>query len=210
MLLADEFYLIAHQDSTGKPRLPAKPAGHGTAAALLAELYLLDRLTIDEHGVTVTSAALPPDPLTHNVLERVLGSSAQRAVHDWLAILAPTAVQEVADRLTRLGLLEKVETKRPWGTRQWYVPVSVNEAAWPYARITSRLVAGPAQSLTLPDQILAGLCHATGLTRQMLWGEEQPAGRRYLAQVIAELPAPMRTLVTETQIAIRGRTDDLA
>src|ERR687894_739725 len=41
MLLADEFYLIAHQDSTGKPRLHAKPAGLATGAALLAELYLL-------------------------------------------------------------------------------------------------------------------------------------------------------------------------
>jgi hypothetical protein len=210
MHLADEFYLIAHQDSTGKPRLQARPAGHGAAAALLAELYLLDRLTIDEHGVTVTSAAPIPDPLAHNIMDRMLGSPAQLAVHDWLAVLAPTAVQDVADRLTRQGLLEKVEAKRPWGNKQWHVPVSMNEAAWPYARITSRLIAGPAEPLTLPDQILAGLCHATGLTRQMLWGEEQPAARRYLAQVIGELPAPMRALVTETRIALRGRADDLA
>jgi len=200
MYLADEFYLIAHQDSTGQPRLHSRAAGFGLAAALLAELHLHGNLTMDDHNVTVTSSVPPQDPLAHNVLEHFLGEPHKRPVRDWLAFLGRTAVEDVAKRLTRLGMLEVVETRRLWGVHRAYVPVAINEAAWPQARIITRIVRW--QRMDLPDQILTGLCFATGLTRKMLWGDEQQSARQYLGQVVGDLPPPMRTLVTETEIAI--------
>ncbi|HZM79119.1 MAG TPA: GPP34 family phosphoprotein [Candidatus Limnocylindrales bacterium] len=205
MYLADEFYLIAHQDSTGQPRLHSRAAGYGLAAALLAELHLHGNLTMDDHNVTVTSLVPPPDPLAHNVLEHLLDEPYKRPVRDWLAFLGRTAVEDVAKRLARLGMLEVVETKRLWGVSRTYVPVAINDAAWPLARITTRLLSGVTRrgvELSLPDQILTGLCFATGLTRQMVWGDEQHSARQYLGQVIGGLPPPMRILVTETEIAI--------
>ena len=202
MHLADEFYLIAHQDSTGQPRLHSRAAGFGLAAALLAELHLLGNITMDEHNVTVTSSSPPQDPLAHNVLEHLLGEPFKRPVRDWLAFLGRTAVRDVAERLTHLGVLEVVLSRRLWGVHQAYVPVAkaINEAAWPHARVTAHIVRR--QRVDLPDQILTGLCVATGLTRGMLWGEEQQAARHYLGQVIGDLPPALRTLVSETEIAI--------
>lgn len=200
LLLADEFYLIAHADTTGQPRLHPKAAGYGLASALLAELYLQERLTVDASGVVVTSAAPPPDLLAHTVLEHLLGEAQQHPVRDWLAFLGRTSVEDVARRLTRAGVLEVVENRRLWGVTRSYVPVAINEAAWPKARITSRLSART--PMELPDQMLAGLCFATGLIRDMLWDDTAHASRVYLAQVIADLPTPLRTLISETEIAV--------
>jgi hypothetical protein len=200
MSLADEFYLIAHQDSTGQSRLHSRAAGYGLAAALLAELHLHGNLTMDDFNVTVTSPSPPPDPLAHRVLEHLLGEPAKRPVRDWLAFLGRTAVEDVAKRLTRLGILEMVETKRLWSVSRSYVPVAINEAAWPHARITAHLVRR--RRVDLPDRVLTGLCFATGLTRAMIWGDEQHSARRFLGEVIADLPPAMRILVTETEIAI--------
>lgn len=198
--LADEFYLIAHADTTGQPRLHPKAAGYALASALLAELFLHGNVTVDARGVTVVSGVAPQDLLAHTVLEHLLSERQHHPVRDWLAFLGRTAVQDVAKRLTRSGVLEMVESRRLWGVSRSYVPVAMNEAAWPNARITSRLTRR--QEMHLPDQILAGLAFATGLSREMLWDDSHQAGRIYLAQVIANLPAPVRVLVAETEVAI--------
>ncbi len=39
-LVADDLYLLAHDDRTGKALLPLRPLGTGLAGALLAELML--------------------------------------------------------------------------------------------------------------------------------------------------------------------------
>ena len=198
--LADEFYLIAHADTTGAARLHPRAAGYGLASALLAELYLQERLTIDNSVVIVTSAAPPPDLLAHTVLEHLLGEAQRHPVRDWLAFLGRTAVDDVARRLTRSGMLELVENRRLFGVTRSYVPVAINDAAWPKARISSRLMAR--QPMELPDQILAGLCYATGLIKEMVWDDTAQASRNYLARVISDLPSPLRTLISETEIAV--------
>lgn len=205
MYLADEFYLIAHEDSTGQPRLHSRAAGFGVAAALLGELYLHGNLTMDAHNVTVTSSVPPQDLLAHTVLDHLVSEPYKRPVRDWLAFLGRTAVEDVANRLTRLGILELVQTKRLWGVNRGYKPVAINEAAWPNARITARLLSGAAREgpMEVPDQILTGLCFVTGLTRHMLWGgDEQQYARQYVNRIIGDLPPPLWTLVSETEIAI--------
>ncbi|WP_162908278.1 GOLPH3/VPS74 family protein [Allorhizocola rhizosphaerae] len=198
--LADEFYLIAHEDTTGQPRLHAKAAGFGVAAALLAELYLQGNVTIDAEGVKVLSAATPPDLLAHTVLDHLMGEAQRHPLRDWLAFLGRTAVEDVANRLTRAGVLQLVQTRRLFAVNRTFVPVAINDAAWPHARVASRLARR--QPMDPKDQILAGLAFATGLTREMLWDDAQQASQAHLAQVIAGLPAPMRTLVAETEVAI--------
>ena len=45
-MLADQFYLIAHEDRTGRSRLHPRATGIGLAAALLGELILDNKLRI--------------------------------------------------------------------------------------------------------------------------------------------------------------------
>ena len=46
-MLADQFYLIAHEDRTGRSRLHPRATGLGLAAGLVGELLLLDRVRVN-------------------------------------------------------------------------------------------------------------------------------------------------------------------
>jgi len=49
--VADELYLIAHHELTGRPHLAPRAVGLGLAGALLAELVLADAISIEAGAV---------------------------------------------------------------------------------------------------------------------------------------------------------------
>jgi hypothetical protein len=77
--------------------------------------------------------------------------------------------------------------------------VNINTAAGPWARLAWRLARG--QPLTLTDAFLAGLASATGLTAAILDGAPRTAAA-HLTGLVAALPAPLRELVTGTEVLV--------
>jgi hypothetical protein len=61
--LADDLYLLAHNDINGKPFLQPRATGIGLAGALLAELVLSDHIRVGLDGITVVCFAPPTDEL---------------------------------------------------------------------------------------------------------------------------------------------------
>jgi hypothetical protein len=57
--LADDLYLMAHHEVTGKPYLQPRAAGLGLAGALLAELMLSGTLCLWRGGVAVADRPRP-------------------------------------------------------------------------------------------------------------------------------------------------------
>lgn len=197
MLIADEFYLMTHDDVSGDSRLHAKAVGFGLAAALLAELCVLDLVRPAVEGVAVRQAPPPPDALTARVHAQLLAEPQLHPVRDWLAFLGRTAEADIAVRMTAAGALQLVETRRLLGVQRRYMPLSVNDAAWPTARLIGRLRRH--EEMVFEDRILAGLTFATGLSNTFAWDDVR--GRR-LSNVIEILPEPLRVLITETELAV--------
>ena len=81
--LADDFFLMAHEESTGKPRLAERIAGLGLAAALLGELALADRVELREGTVAVLDSSPREDALSCRVLEFL--KQEQHPTRTWLA-----------------------------------------------------------------------------------------------------------------------------
>ncbi len=94
--LADDLYLMAHHEITGKAHLQPRAAGLGLAGALLAELMLLGNISIRPDGVMVTDGTPPGDGLARSVLGLVLSEHERHAVQRWLLFLARTAAVDVA------------------------------------------------------------------------------------------------------------------
>src|SRR5215472_17242233 len=95
--IADDVWLLAHNDVTGKPYIQPRPLGLGLAGGLLAELVLDGALSVAEDELTVADGHRPPaDELAHMVLGIVASEREAHPVHDWLAYLARTAPTEVA------------------------------------------------------------------------------------------------------------------
>jgi hypothetical protein len=195
--LADELFLIAHDDTTGRPRLHARAAELGLAGALLGELVLDGRITFHDGRLTVVDRRTPDDALAHLVLDQLIAEPQYRTVRIWLAFLAGESVDAVGQRLERAGQVNR--TRRRWGRAVRYVPVDASAAAWPGHRL--RLVLLRGEPLAGTDALLAGLVAATGLSSLVLW-DAPASSHQYLASLVAALPPPLRDLVAHLEAAV--------
>lgn len=192
--LADELFLIAHDDVTGKPRVPARTIRRGLAAAMLADLAFVGAVTVAATGMVVTGTAAPGavDPWGRTVL-RWIETDTPHPPAAWIDRLAGHAYRSVADRLTVAGLVRSRTVRRWWWRRDTVYPaVDTNVAAWPWARLSMRV--RRRTRLSAHDSTLARLCVATGLGGHIL-GVDTLTARRQLRQLLTPVPPGVDELV---------------
>jgi hypothetical protein len=194
--LADELYLIAHHDRTGRARLQPRAAGLGLASALLAELAIADRITIGEGWVGTSAGNDPADALGRRLLDLVAAEPEPHGVADWLAALAATAADDVAGRLSDAGYLER----RPaaWGRGGRWVPTDSSCAFTPVIRAAGAL--RPSRPLTVPGATLAALADACGLGPLVM--RHAADGARSPEDAAAFLPPALQYLIAQTRAAV--------
>ena len=196
--LADDLYLLAHDDVTGRAFLQPRALGLGLAGGLLAELVVADSIRIWADGIEIVSRAALGDGLAHRILGLALTESEQHPPQEWLTFLAASATQDVAGRLGESGYLSQVNSRRPWRDGRW-VPVDPDCAFAPLIRV--RAVLDPARPVTATDTALVGLAAACGLGSRLLpYGP--PDGRRCLEATIRQLSPSLRELIAQTQAAV--------
>jgi Golgi phosphoprotein 3 (GPP34) len=96
--LADDLYLMAHHEVTGRPLLQPRAVGLGLAGALLAELMLAGQIRIWPDGIVTADSAPPEEWLARDVLGLMLGERERHPARDWLVFLARTAASDVSVR----------------------------------------------------------------------------------------------------------------
>jgi Golgi phosphoprotein 3 (GPP34) len=195
--LADDLYLMAHDERTGRLVLSARAAGLGLAGALLADLVLAGCLNVTGGQVAVTGTVPPDDGLAASVLGVLAGENPPRPVADWLAFLARTASGEVAGRLERAGYLVAVAA-RPWRAARWR-PADPDCAFAPVVRVECALSA--ARPADAQGVALAGLAAACGLGAR-LGLYLSPGARARLEQAGGQLGPGLRELIGGTQAAV--------
>jgi Golgi phosphoprotein 3 (GPP34) len=139
--VADELYLIAHHELTGRPHLAPRAVGLGLAGALLTELLLAGSITVAAGAVVAATPGQADDQLTVAVVAQIAGENTH-PVADWLAFLGRTAPGEVAARLAEAGYLAP-PPRRSWRAARW-VPVDPDCAFAPVARLNARAESVPA------------------------------------------------------------------
>lgn len=203
-LLADHYFLIAHEDRTGRSRLHPRATGLGLAAGLVAELMLLGRVGMVGGELGVVSREPPGDALAHNVLSLLIAQPQHRDLRIWLAFLAQDAEAKVGQRLLRAGVVEPVVRRKLLSTQTHYMPMNSeqrNAAAWASVRLANILVHG--RTIDLADRVLAGLIVATGLTRHVLWDiDAHRAGLLHLPDIVEALPNSLRDLIEHTEACV--------
>ncbi|ADD42850.1 GOLPH3/VPS74 family protein [Stackebrandtia nassauensis] len=196
MLLADECWLVAHDDTTGASLLPPRLAGLAAAAGLLCEMVYNKRLAINGNQPTLRDRTPSPDLLQHTIADHIARET--HTIDTWLRFFARTAEDDIASRLLRHGIVDEQHTRNLLGRkRRRFVPKVSTDAAWPGARIAKRLA--QARPVDAVDQILIAWIDATGLTPHVLWDDPGHVGTRYLRHVITHLPGEYRTIMDNTR-----------
>lgn len=202
MRVADEIYLLCHDDRTGNATVAPRVMGAGLAAGLVGELLLSGNLRLHGGGLyPAAEAVAPEDRLAREVLEVVGDGRHDRQLAGWLRFLAVEAVMDVRRRLITDGVLVRVRSRRLLGVRWSYPPAQSNAAAWPGIRLARILTEG--EPLPVSDQVLAGLVDAMGLLERVLWdGDTHAPGRRAAARVRDALPGDVAVLVAQTATVV--------
>lgn len=164
--LADDFFLMVHDDLSGRPRLSGRILGLGLAGALLGELALLGAVDVEDGDLVLTAGRPPQSVLAGEVLREV-ENEPRLPVRDWLNYLGPHATERVAGRL----VVERLVYRRPsrlkviGGAGRW-LPTDMTTAGWPAIDVKLKVFNNRADAHHL---MLLGLTRATGLSHPSLW-----------------------------------------
>ena len=172
-LVADDIYLLGHDDRSGRPLLQPRALGIGLAGALLADLILAGLIGLRPDNAVVITRETPRDVVArHRLLRQVAAEPWPQPARSWLRFLAPTAARDVALRLEAAGYLERARGRVRWRQGQW-VPVNPDWAFAPMLLVRSAL--DPTRPLTARAAALAGL--AVRLRAGIPAGEVPDPGR---------------------------------
>jgi hypothetical protein len=190
VLLADDFFRLSHDDTSGRPLLYPVGLSAGLAAALVAELVVSGHVAVHAgHLLVVSRDCEPLDVLSARVLDMLRRE--HHSLRVWLEFLGRGAVIEVAGRLESASYVRTRKTRRLGRMSVTYVPVNVLEASRPRAVLATRLM--HCFDLDAAYVPLAGLMMATGLDAVVLPGAT-PQARDYVDGLVSGLPAGLREL----------------
>lgn len=164
--IADDFYLMALDERSGRPRLHGRAMGLGLAAGLLCELIIAERLTVKSDRLQPLKATADATDAIHL---RMLDHVHAEPDHDltvWLSFFAQSALDAVADRLVGRGVLTVEMSRGLLKSKPVYVPVDMVQVSWRSLRIEQVIARGEIPEW--PDRALVGLLCATGLIEPLL------------------------------------------
>jgi hypothetical protein len=197
-LVADDLYLVAHDDRTGRPHLQPRALGIGLAGALLTELMLAECIGLRRDSTVVFAAGVTRDiVLRHVLLKQIADEPGPQPVQAWLRFLAHGAARDVALRLEHAGYLQHARSWIP-GRPGRRVPVNPDWAFAPMLRVRSAL--DPARPVTAYAAALTGLAVAAGLRFRL--DHYQTQGGRTIQDAVAALGPGLQELISQTQTAV--------
>jgi hypothetical protein len=206
--LSEEFFLLAHDDTTGKPLISTDVLALGLAAALLAQLLPEERIAITrEGGVLLRRFEATGRAATDQVVKKINDAHGSRPgalypVADWLRYLREMAYIEVADALVRGRILYERSGLR--GKR--YIAPNVLDAASSRAGLVYLCRNPPVRPDDRHEQpfTLAGLAIATNMEKVLYSIIGVDLGEQ-LRGFIRWLPRDTRTLLDVLEQTVQAR-----
>jgi hypothetical protein len=198
--VADDLYLLGHEERSGKPLLQPSALGTGLAGALLAELMLVGWIGLRQDSAVMITRDAPQGAVRQNaLLKRIADKPGPEPVRSWLRILAHSAEHDVAVRLEEAGYLEHVRARVPWRQGRW-VPVDPDWAFAPVLR--ARAALDRTRPLTAYSATLAGLTVACGLGFRL--SEHQAEDDRPVQGAVVQLDLGLQEVIAQTESAIEN------
>lgn len=204
--IADDLYLIAHHEMSGKPHLSRRCVGIGVAGGLLAELMAAQTpaVTLDHgcvlpvfghNGRPAARYARPDEPVAGQVLDLIMAESPPRPAREWLLFLSKTSAAAVAGRLQRSGYLTRPVRRIPWRAPR---PVPAEGDLSVCALLRAQAALDGTRTLTPYSALLTGLTLACGLEFRFSGLSGAPA--RSAGEATQVLPVPLQELIACVQV----------
>lgn len=198
--LADELFLVGHDEYSGKPHIADNALDTGLAGAVLGELVLANRIYVgDDTTVMVRDQRPYGERVSDAALAEILKQREAHPVRAWVEYLRDHARIMVAPRLIQLGLIEKVQSRSMLKQIVRYPATDPLKAASAQARL--RFVLDHPSNLDEQTALLGSLVLVTGLDF-LLGGASAKQTRDGLARMIQLLRPELNSLVLGVESAV--------
>jgi hypothetical protein len=212
--LADDFFLLAHDDYTGKPLLNRDVMGLGLAGALLAQLLTERRIVVNDDGVYLHDERTYRDAPTDFVIAEIYSQTKRGLVYpavEWVKYLRDHTYEVMGDDLVQRRVVREETSGLRRAKR--FLANDVLVASAPRVKL-AYLCEHPDQASTRLDEqtaALAGLALATKLASAVATdaGTDLSRGLRWM---VTRLPADTRVVlasvdaaVVSNALSVRGR-----
>lgn len=200
LLLADEVFLVGHDQYSGKPQIGDSVLDTGLAGAVLGELVLNGRLTVDEENIVSVRDQRPyGERVTDAAMAEVLKQHEAHPVRAWVEYLREHVRTMVAPRLIQAGLIERTQVRQMLKQVVRYPAKDPLVAAAPQARL--RYVLDHPRNLDEQTAALGGIVMAVGLD-YVLGGGSGRETRDGLSGMVERLRPELRALILGVESAV--------
>jgi hypothetical protein len=202
--LAAGFFLIAHDEFSGKLRINRERLGYGLVAAELAQLLVAGRIALSDGRVVLTdSYTVEPNEVDGYVLDAVQRHVSVRSVRAWTDSLAQPLYELISQRLEEMGVVRResgggLVRRKP----DRFPGVDLLAAARPRMRL-ERMISSP-REIDLPGAFTASLLWALGVEGVLDPEIDRSAARELVRQVNEHLPADLHTVLAAARAAADG------
>jgi Golgi phosphoprotein 3 (GPP34) len=199
--VADELFLVGHDEYSGKCLTNHAVLGCGLAGAVLIELMLAGRIVMADGRVVVRDSRPWSERVTDAALAEMLKRREAFPVRSWVEYLCPEVREIVGERLQTEGLVRR-EQSRGLSLRSVvrFPAVDAVEAAGPRVRLRYMLDQG--QPLDLVTALLGALVRATELESVLLLQLGRQQLRDLLGRVVEALPPDLRTVIAAVDASV--------
>ncbi len=186
LTLAEELFLIALDDKKGSPAgSAADTLQYGLVGALLAELAILNKLSLDpKKRLVVVDRTLPENPLLSYAFTQLLKSSKPRKTSAWIEALGNKRTY----RLVASALVDKKILRQEEKRFLWVIPYAAypqeDASAKYWIKIRLRSIA---LASTIPgprDLVMLGMVNACRLTNLVFTRDERKTARKRIAAMV--------------------------
>ncbi|MET7710310.1 GPP34 family phosphoprotein [Micromonospora sp. NPDC005413] len=210
--LRDELFLLGHDDDTGHPHVHRRTLALGMAGAVLIDLFLAGRVTLDPNETT-RPASTPQlrlridRPVGDLIADTALASiryahPTGAGVKPWLRDFADDLYERTRAGLLAAGILHHHTRRRLAGLirADTYLPTDTKWTVVPRARL--RYLAAGREPPNDRTAALAGLVAVLGLTPHLYLDEDTTALTAHLTAIADQHYRPVRDITAAVDAVV--------
>jgi hypothetical protein len=198
--LADELFLIGHDEYNGKPKINIELLGAGLAGAALAEMLFSGGVELTNGQVGLGPTYRAGNVVANHVLAELRTNGNGHPVQAWIEHLRPDIREVVAFRLVGGGVVRRQTSRSLTGRAQVRFPALDPMGASKSAVRIGYLLGSP-QPLDTVTALLAGLTGAIGIPI-IVPTLSSGLARDRIAANRAALPPAHRTIVAGVEAVV--------
>jgi hypothetical protein len=193
--VAEQFFLIGHDEFSGRPAVSHELVECGLVGALFGELIIDGRLTMKDGRIVVLDReGTDRNALADRLVDTVDRQSTNHRVRTWAEQLGPRAYQLIADRLIDRQTLRRERGRKLFGRSiENYPAVDLYDAARP--RLMLNHVITHREEIDLDQAVLAALVTAVGVEPVLGLDMSRESLRSVVNWFVSAMPSPLQDLL---------------